>query len=217
MLPNAPFLLKRPIAAAAAVGGPAYVYRASYSYGDSSTSNTTSVNIGTASADRLIVVGVTCQGSGTPTVTVNGVTLTQIVINATNQAAIFAGLVTSGSGSQNIVVNWTGSAFQGRGVSVWTITGLSSNSAKQSGSTNSSASGTINISAGDFLFAVGISLSSVEVFTGSTETPVREDNLTTDATFYFTSADWSTLTTNASWSVTSSPDGGPELAFASWR
>lgn len=92
-----------------------------------SSSVTLSVDIGTASSDRYVIVGV---GGAVTTQTISSLTIagtsaTQIIaVNGAETSAIWMALVTSGSGSQNIVVNWSGTQNV-CGVAVWTLTGVS--------------------------------------------------------------------------------------------
>lgn len=93
----------------------------------SGTVVTLSVDIGTASADRYVIVAVGgCTSTRTvSSLTIAGVTATQIVASsAAETSAIYMALVTSGSGAQNIVITWSG-AQDVTGIGVWTLTGVS--------------------------------------------------------------------------------------------
>ena len=104
--------------------GPTYSYRggsASLGSGPVGTSATYAIDIGTASADRLIVVGAINDAAITG-ITVNGVTLTLNVSAGTSNSVIYSGLVASGSGTQNVVVTTsTNMQFASNGVAVWAL------------------------------------------------------------------------------------------------
>lgn len=184
----------------AASGGAAaaYLYRGSGTDSGGTNDATFSIDIGTASADRLVIVGCTVGNNTTITsVVVNGVTLTAD-ISAVNayRVAIYSGLVTTGSGAQNVVITWASASFQEKNAFVWTATGLASNLVKQTVSFTTSA-GSINVAAGDFLFAVGRSVALFPDFATSTEAPdaARQIGL------HSAGADWQVNATNAAFSV----------------
>ena len=137
------------------------------------------VNIGTASADRIVVVGITINGSsnGFPctinSVTIGGNAATQIaqVVGASwATAAIFALAVPSGT-TANIVVALNRTA--GRcAVASWAMTGASITPADTLTDTNASAdpTGTIDIPANGAACAAAISATSTTTtWTGLTE------------------------------------------------
>jgi len=176
-----------------------------------------SIDIGTASADRLVVVGVGFQGvAGITSVIVDpagaNVTLAQDAINASgNTSTLYSGLVTSGAGAKNIEVTLVSGSFLIRAVSVWTLTGLSSNLKKQS-SAFAGTTGNINVAAGDFLFAMAHHVGGTVTFSGSTEAPAaahNTGNATDDA------ADWTVVATNASFALV--PGSSSNVATTTYR
>jgi hypothetical protein len=108
-------------------------------------------------------------------------------------------LVTTGSGVQSVVVTHpSGAGFTNRNVTVWTVTGLSSTTKKQSVNGVTTAL-SVNADAGDFILAVRYYTSGTPVWTASTEAPAATHNLIVSAT-----ADWTVAATNASFSVSCS-------------
>lgn len=176
-----------------------YSFRSSYSGGGTGSTRTFSIDIGTASADRLIVA-VVCSQNAAPsgTVTMNSVTLTQDVYGspATNGCGIYSGLVTTGSGAQTFIINGAGS-FTTTAGSVWALTGLTSNVVKNTGSSLSGGVVTINVTAGDFLFNGTYGTSTPCVYTTSTEVPAAVHSAAT----VVSSADWIIASTNASFLI----------------
>jgi hypothetical protein len=179
--------------------GPPYVFRNVASTSASGAVFSTSIDIGTASADRLVVVATATQNAvAVSTVVVHGVTLTADV-NSAAGAAIFSGLVTSGSGPQTVTVTWASGTFNMRGFSLWTVTGLSSNVVKQTGSGTTSA--TINVTAGDLMFSSAeFSSAGTASWSISTQVPAATHGMFV-ANPGGTGADWTIASTNASFSV----------------
>lgn len=177
---------------------PAYTYRGEFTDSGASTVATYSVNIGTASADRLVIVAVAIQNA--PVITslvVNGVTLNQDVLIAVGaDIGIFSGLVVAGSGAQNIVLTCVSAGFLERDIFVWTATGLSSNLVKNTMSYSANTNGTINITSGDFLFAVD--QSSLGVFSSVDQTPTATHTI---GALSGRSAEWLTTVTAAAFNV----------------
>jgi hypothetical protein len=187
------------------VSVPAYTFRASQQWATTTTSSgPLSVDLGPASADRLVIVGVSCSSySGTPAVTVNGVSLTQQISDAGFSVAIFSGLVPAGDGVQTIIIDLPGTGYQDRGMSLWTATGLSSDapSATACAVTNYSTDITINAASG-FLFAFGrnaggsgsgntFNATNPSVAVPTTAHTTREDNIiSTNSVCFFMSGDW---------------------------
>lgn len=183
---------------------PAYVFKACGTANGVGDSITISVDIGTASADRLIVVGSGSQNTPSFTSMVaNGITLnTDVNVAGTaSRITLSSGLVTSGSGAQNIVGTWASSGFFIRSLCVWTLTGLNSNLIKNSGSnTGSNGTASINVTAGDFMFAFASSGGvATPDFSTSTEAPVASHSV--GVGIVMTGADWTIVSTNASFSV----------------
>lgn len=187
----------------AAPGGPAaaaYLYRGSGTTSSGNNDATFSIDIGTASADRLVIVGCTVGNNTTITsVVVAGVTLTADISAVNNyRVAIYSGVVNAGDGAQNVVITWASAAFQEKNAFVWTATGLASNLKKQTTS-YVGTTGSINVTAGDFMFVVGRDTSTAPVWTTSTEAPAASRNVAT----LNTGADWTILATNAAFAINS--------------
>lgn len=180
---------------------PAFTFKGMSSNGDGTTSRTFSIDIGTASSDRLIVVALGIGNTTGPTsVTVAGVTLTQDVLRANAQTcAVYSGLVTGGSGTQNITIAGVG-IFQEVAVAVFAAPGLSSSVVKQT-SSNVGGTTSISVAAGDFLVAINATPGANSSYAASTETPTATRNVDTTGP-RFTSAEWlPVISTNASFSV----------------
>ena len=132
------------------------------------------IDIGTHTSDRRIIVAVLTQDVGPMTVTVNSVSLTLDVLETVNKfISIFSGIVATGDGP--VTVNVLGvSDWTTVGVAVWAATGLTTGK-KTTGSGASAshiASCTLNVAGGDYMFAVTSSPSaSGSTFAGSTEMP----------------------------------------------
>ena len=193
-----------------AVVPPAYLYRGTAFENTGFNTGTYSVNIGTASSDRLVIVATAIGISTTITsVTVNGVTLNQDTFqNSTWALGIFSGLVTAGSGAQTIIVTYVNGAFQNKDVFVWTATGLNSNLVKHTMTTilgNSPSSGSINVTSGDFLFVIAKANSAATTFGTSTEAP-HATNVDSEVS-PDVAADWTIISTNAAFQVTAAGGG----------
>lgn len=164
------------------------------------TTRNYSIDIGTASADRLIVVASAVQNVASGTVTVAGTTLNMDVQGVNGgSSTLYSGLVTSGSGSQTVSIV-IGSGFVQSSVSVWACTGLNSNTVKQTGSgIGGVTSFSINVTAGDFMFSAGRSNSATGDFGNSTETPTLAYNM---ASGVYVAAEWLPIvSTNAAFAV----------------
>jgi hypothetical protein len=197
---------------AAGGGGPAYSFRSAAQYaGTAPLAQTFTQDIGTASADRVVVVGMSGfypQSGGITSVTVNGVTLTQDAFDNRSaggpHAAIFSGPVTSGSGSQNIVVTY-GSTPNGDaiGIVVWALTGLGSNVHRTIGGASSNAVLSVAVMAGHLLFSTSLINSGSVTYASSTETPTSNGGAVHNANSANQNwaADWTISSTNAAFSV----------------
>lgn len=166
-----------------------------------------SIDIGTAASDRLVIVGATLGNSNVAItgVTVNGVSLSLVdrdLTNVVGGAELWSGLVTSGSGSQTVAVTWgSGVSFLERAITVWTATGLSSDTAKQTAVNEAN----ISVDAGDFLFAIGVSTFSNDLsFSTFSQAPTEHsvdtgdfETVAGDETVVSTNASFSTAATNA--------------------
>jgi len=186
-----------------AVASATLTYRASgTSAVASATVATYSIDIGTASVDRLVSVGLVIQNTSATIVSlvVNGVTLTQdATFTGGNIIAFYSGLVPTGSGAQTITLNTTNAAFLERDIHVWTMTGLAS-STKINSATSGNQTFTIGVTLGDFLIAIdGINGANTRNFNSSTETPAGNHTTT-----WLLGSEWTIAATNASFSVTSS-------------
>jgi hypothetical protein len=186
--------------------GKAYVYRGSNSTTTTANAHSASIDIGTAAADRVVHVGIACQNAQTPTsVVVNGVTLTQDVLNVTSPTAgWYSGVVASGSGSVTITVNYRAGAYTLRNMYVLTSTGLVSPTKKQSASLGSGSNISINVAPGDFLFAVGYRTGGIANYTSSTEAP----DGTNAADSLSREADWVVNTKNETFAVIPANNSG---------
>lgn len=161
-----------------------------------------SIDIGTAAADRVVIVAATEQnGQSLTSIVVNGVTLTAAV--AGSGVYISTGLVTSGSGAQTVTVTWGAGSFETRTCAVWIANGLNSNTPKATGTvaTNVTPSA-ISVTAGDLLFGVTmLGNSGTPEYNGnSTENAAGERQVLTGALSGFY-GDWTVASTNASFSV----------------
>jgi hypothetical protein len=199
-------------------GGAAFTFQGSGSNGNNSATRTFSIDIGTASADRLVVVAVGSQSGPPSGITAAGVSLTQDVVATNSQSvAIYSALVTSGSGAQNVVVSGV-SAFNEVGVAVWVGTGLSSNTVKQTGfvQTGSNSAASINVTAGDFVVAITGGSGGNSSFSGSTEAATVRNVDTTGP--FFTSAEWlPAASTNGSFAASPTTGSTFGTAAASYR
>lgn len=188
-------------------GSPAYVFRNSLTASGSGAVLTGAIDIGTASADRLIVVGTSCQNNVLMTsVVVNGVTLTQnAYVSPGPSAGIFSGLVTSGSGSQTVTITFASGSFLTRSCVLWTVTGLSSNTAKNTATAsgvNPNTIGGSGVTAGDLLFAAdAVATGTTTSFAGSTETQAGQRQVGSGPNS-LGAADWTVVSTSASFSIT---------------
>ena len=194
----------------------AYTYRGSGVDSGGPNDATFSIDIGTASADRLVIVAVWVSTATTVTsVVVNGVTLTaDISAVNTYRVAIYSALVTTGSGPQNVVVTFGSASFQEKCAAVWTATGLASNLVKNTlqSTTGSGSVGTINVTAGDFLFVGNRTVAGSTAWTTSTEAPDGTRNVATNAT----PADWQIDATNAAFSIVASSGTNNQMVAASY-
>lgn len=199
-------------------GGAAYTYRDTQ-ISNASATNVTSftVDIGTASADRLVIVGAGKQNASVAvSVTVNGTNLVKDAENIGTQGSIWSGLVSAGSGAVPIVVTWVAGVFDSRGVVVWTATGLSSNTVRTTGISDTHPA-LISVTNTDFLFAVSlIAGTSGSTWSSSTVAPAAAHNAN-DGSFNMSGADWTIAATNASFSAETSSAGSVVTVAATYR
>lgn len=174
------------------------------------------INIGTASADRLIVATLACQNSTTVTsITVNGTSLSAVV-NTAGSVAIFAGLVTTGSGTVTITATWASGSFQLRGFAIYALKGLSSNTVKQTASLSASGPLTISVTAGDFMFAANESVNANANFSTSTQVPTANHSIFSSNP-WGTASDWIIASTNASFSANPLSGISTSTILATWQ
>lgn len=188
-----------------------YTFREIFAQAGSGSGITRSVEIGTASADRLVIVGLACQNAtNAVSVTVNGVSLSEVSSDEVEagSAHIWAGVVNSGDGAQSIVATW-GSAFLARSIAVWTATGLDSTTAVATAIDD----GTMSVQAGDFLFSMAQATTTAPSMAGYTQAPT-EHTTTGGTSFGFTAGDATISSTNASFGTTISANAA---ASAVWR
>jgi hypothetical protein len=190
----------------------AFTYRGIQYSQASGTSTTFSFDLGTAAADRYVVVGIAHQNNFVPTgVTAAGVTLTKHANKTSGYVpSIWGALVTAGSGSQNIVFD--NGAFNARWAAVWTVTGLISTTPAATG-IDTTGDVTLAVQAGDFLFGIATKLAGTPNYTGSTETLTVDPNATNTvgAGVYHTIA-----ATNGSFLINGA-DSNNQLAYVLFR
>ena len=178
--------VNQPFVAAPGGGGAAYTYRGfnrvggDYGFDD----HTFSMDIGDAAADRVVVVQCFSQNSpGITGVTVNGTSLTQDAANPTGSGRFYSysGVVSSGSGSQTVVISWTTAGYFDKQAYVWTLTGLSSNTPKATGQAQVTGTDPASISLGT-LASGDIVLSSGHILATTDETYDTSSTEAADAT-----------------------------------
>ncbi len=217
------FTVRGPVALpSAVVGSPVYAYKGAGAGEAAGNGLTFNLDIGTASSDRLIIVSaMVSAATALSSVVVNGVTLNIDIDNhATAKAsAVASGLVTSGSGSQAVTITWASANFQDKIAHVWAATGLNSNTAKHTAFANriggAGGTATIDVTAGDFLFAGALSTTQ-PTFAGSTEAPVGDHNQASGV-FNTRGSDWTIVSTNASFTIASTNVGDIGWSAASYR
>ena len=178
-------------------GSASYAFIASASSAGSGAAVSSSIAIGTAAANRIIVIaGGSSGGVAISTVTLNSTSCTIDVSSASSFVASCPGS-TYGSGSQTAVVTWASGSFNQRGFSAWAATGMSSTTVSHIAS-GSGSSTTINVAASDFMF-LGVSVGNgTPTYSGNTQAPSNTQSII--ASFVF-SADWSVVSTNASFTI----------------
>jgi hypothetical protein len=186
---------------------PSYVYRGNV-FTSSASGNvvTISMNIGTASADRVVAVFIGSQNNPIVSSVVVDPTGANVSLTknteqdsgtgAGNTTAFWSGLVASSSGTVNIAITYTTSPnFFNMGYHVWTLTGLASNTprAAVSGFPNLN----IGVTSGYILLAGSFSSANNAVvpWTSPTETPAGDR---VDSGPSSSSEDWTVISTNAS-------------------
>ena len=211
---------------------PAYTYIGGTASGSSGSGISQAFNLG-ANATCKVVVGVESSSGTTPTVTVSvgGVGLTQDIVKSAAasllNAFIFSGDLVSCSGSQTVAMTSTAGSFSYRSVSVYVLTNTISSTVVQTGGyseasgTKTPASPTINVTAGDLLFAAGIGLGGASITTcsGSSVAPNAVNHVaggSPSASDFM--ADWLIASTNASFAtVCSSSSNSNAVAAATYH
>lgn len=170
-----------------------------------------SVNIGTATSTRLVIVLGGCGGNpGITSVVAAGVTLTEVFNFAGTSGGYrfkaHAGLVTTGSGAQTVESTWASGSGNYRCQSVWTIENPNSTVIKGTSSDlQYTISCSLSVTAGDFIMALAQAGGGTPTWASSTEAPSGER---ADSLFAgFTSAEWTVANTNASFGVTGTGTG----------
>ncbi len=186
-------------------GAPFYVKAGNIAVADGGTgSNSFTSAIGTATATRVILIGVV-QGNSTAftSITVNGVTATAIFSGTSRPEMQFFQITGTapGSGTQTVTLN--GGAFFVQIAQVWYMDNLNSTTVKQTAksSGNPPVTTNINITAGDFLFSIIGSGQTGFSWSSSTD-PVANSATLSNGTTSIGNADWTTVSTNASWAAT---------------
>jgi hypothetical protein len=205
---------------AAGGGTLAASFRGAASADNNATTRIFSIDLGPATSDRLIVAAVGIQASGlSSSIVIAGTTITTPDVSGSNGGAnslsFYSSLIPAGSGVQTITVNGV-TIFEEVGISVWACTGLSSNTVKNSNYQSNSLL-SINVSAGDFLFAMDASASATTTFSGSTQTPTAS-HVVDSVNPNYNSADWiSIAATNAAFSVVGTAVQTTGLIAATYR
>ena len=186
--------------AGATASGPTYNYDGSAAYDTTSgcsTTMSTSINIGSAAANRTIVVGSPNQIQAPTGITVNGVSLS-VQANDGYHQTFWSGVVAAGSGSQTVASTFaTAPCFNTDEIYVWSLYGLSSSSVKQTAHSNTPLS--INVTAGDFLAVT--QQDNTATYLLSTQTPTGTDKISYEMAW------WNIVSTNASFQVVSTRTG----------
>jgi len=103
-----------------------FAYKGSNSFSGSGNTQTFTMDVGTATVNRVLIAGVATAGGTISGITVNGVSLPNLDASGSTGGAqaIFSGVgVAFGSGVQTIIVTYASASFQNRGVFVATYVG----------------------------------------------------------------------------------------------
>lgn len=195
-----------------------------------STANTTngvtqtysSHAIGTPSADRLVVVGISAQFGSNGTisgVTVGGVSMDQVIAGADLRlpCVLFSKIVAAGT-TADIVVTHSTSSQNTSNISVWTITGLNSTTAEDTGGSEvDPLVDTLDISAG----GVAIGHMGRNESSGSVAwTNLTEQSDAVSENLLYSSAGDSFASSQSALSITANPTGSNaaiSMVLAAWR
>lgn len=170
------------------------------------TAVTRPIDLSDAAADRVVIVGASCFNNAPVASVLAAGTALEFVGTATSSngtSEIWAGVVPSGSGVQNVVTTWTGAAYLTRSVATWVASGLSSAVAADTAANEAD----ISVEAGDFLFVMAMSaFGDTAPSLGDYTQPPTEHTIDS-GNFAFTAGDATIVSTNAAF-VTSVP-GSP--------
>ena len=189
-----------------AAAAESYAFIGSASAATSPTTLTFSMTIGTG----YVIAGLTETGGSSYTVTINGVSLTQDV--AGSGAFIFSGTLSSSATTNNVVITCTGCTFQSRAIFVWLAQNLQQQSVRVT-ATSGSGSVTIGVTAGYYLFTTQVNTGTTATYNGSTQAPA--ENLAVAS--FGNAAEWSIVSTNASFSIVSSQPGNGQGVAATYH
>lgn len=170
-------------------------------------------DIGPAAADRFMVLALAAQNTlALTSVLVAGTALNQDGFSTVGGVTygFYSGLVTSGDGVQTIQMNYSTGAFVGRSTYLWRLTGLVNNAVKEI-EIASGAQISIDVAAGDLLFAAG-RRSGGFTYSAPTETPAAQRS----ASASDRAADWTVASANAAFSSGASSVSGLGHAMASY-
>jgi hypothetical protein len=207
---------------AAATGGDATIAYASTASKSvpASPATFTAAGIGTAAANRYVIValsGYRSTNGNVPTVTVGGTSITHVATadTATFEAYIYAGNITSGT-TADVIATYTG-AWVNLNCSIWAAYGIASTTAYHTDSdltATTTMTAAINIPAGGVAVAIhGNNNAGAQTWTGLTEDFDSTDVTTRQCTGASLAS--ATLQTGLSISVTNTSGDGV-LLVASW-
>ncbi len=141
---------------------PTVSYRGNGSHTSGTGTFNTTIDIGTASADRLVVVGLTSAGAANGTtnlfdgpVIVNGVSLTKRYAEETDRhKSWWTGIVPTGDGVVNMSIASVGNAAQPKIHFVWTLKNYNSATHKAVDGKGSNFAAIISVDVGDAVLAI---------------------------------------------------------------
>ena len=193
--------------------------------GGSSPWTFTGMSIGTASADRFVIVGVFAPSTSTDDsdaisgVTIGGITATRLAQATTNpgtgeenhQIAFYGATVATGT-TASIVVS-TNSARASMSIGVWAATGLQSNTPTDTASdvtvATNALSANIDVQAGGFILGISMTQNGGETCTWTNltedfDSPLSVDPATSSVQSGASDSDMSasTVTVTATWTAT---------------
>lgn len=183
-----------PVSFTIAVPNAAYTFQAALNNVGGSNTADYSVDIGSASSDKYLLIGVTIAGN---TQTITSLTidpagtplaLAQLLFYNPSTTTAFYGVAAPGiSGTKTIRLITTGASFVERNIYVYSLTGLNSQSVKNPGQI-ASASLAMTADPGDLLFALA-AVNGGRTFSGSTEAPTHQVSVG-NGTASGSAADW---------------------------